>query len=227
VIKRKGGARPQGEDHAAPTFLMTSPTSCESGEYPGPEESRARGFARRFVRRFFHAARPRSARRVLFLDDDPVRAAVFLRANPEAVWVETVETCIGRLPECWDEVHLDHDLGGKTHVDTNQVDCGMEVIRWICSEPRTHLYETRFFVHTHNSAAGLLMELQMRASGYNAELRPFGVDLAGLLGREKPPSTFDGKTRAGPEAPWQRWLGRLRCLRPRFRPVAKLRNESE
>ena len=90
-----------------------------------------------------------------------------------------------RLAENWDEVHLDHDLGGRTFVDTNEIDCGMEVIRWLCEEPRTHLRETLFFVHTHNSVAGLLMVLQMRSSGYKAEFRPFGFELARLARRQR------------------------------------------
>jgi hypothetical protein len=95
--------------------------------------------------------------------------------------VTTVPECLARLAEPWDEVHLDHDLGGKLYVDSKDVDCGMEVIRWLCKEPRTHLKDSLFFVHTHNAAAGLLMVLQMRQRGYKAEFRPFGLDLEKLL----------------------------------------------
>jgi hypothetical protein len=121
------------------------------------------------------------SRRLLFLDDDPVRAEVFLGENPQAVWVQTVAECLEQLVERWDEVHLDHDLGGRTFVDVNESDCGMEVIRWLCREPRDHLREARFCIHTHNSLAGLLMVLHMRSSGYRAEFRPFGMDPARLL----------------------------------------------
>jgi hypothetical protein len=159
---------------------------------------------------------------VLFLDDDPKRAEVFLRENPAAVWVETVEACVARLEESWDEVHLDHDLGGKTLVDTSQVDCGMEVIRWMCKEPRTHLLDTLFFIHTHNPAAGMLMALQMRASGYNAELRPFGFDLARLLDAEDLESAVDGNHPAVRAAPQRRWLRWLPWRRERGGPASKL-----
>jgi hypothetical protein len=119
--------------------------------------------------------------RLLFLDDDPARAESFLIENPSAVWVQTVPECQSRLVESWDQVHLDHDLGGKTFVDSTQNDCGMEVIRWLCAEPREHLRTTLFFIHTHNSLAGLLMVLQMRSTGYKAEFRPFGGDPARFL----------------------------------------------
>jgi hypothetical protein len=167
------------------------------------------------------------SRRVLFLDDDPARAEVFLRDNPAAVWVETVEGCLARLAERWDEVHLDHDLGGRTLVDINQVDCGMEVIRWMCKEPRTHLHDTRFFVHTHNAAAGLLMVLQMRASGYQAEFRPFGLELAHLFDEGEPGATVDGTSPAAPAPPWRRWLDWLPWRRERHKPSASLGNAPE
>ena len=124
--------------------------------------------------------------RLLFLDDDPRRAEIFLAEHPQAVWVETVTDCVLRLRETWDEVHLDHDLGGKQHVGVDDVDCGMEVIRWMCKEPRDHLRSTRFFVHTHNLVAGLLMVLQMRTSGFTAEFQPFGQDLAKVLAHNEP-----------------------------------------
>ena len=79
---------------------------------------------------------PHQVRRLLFLDDDPRRAEIFLKDNPDAVWVNTVAECLARLAEPWDEVHLDHDLGGKMFVDSKDTDCGMEVIRWLCKEPR-------------------------------------------------------------------------------------------
>jgi hypothetical protein len=112
---------------------------------------------------------------VLFLDDDPQRASVFLGEHPQAVWVQTVAECIARLEEAWDEVHLDHDLGGEHFVDFEREDCGMEVVRWICRAPRPHLRATRFTVHSHNPGGATLMGMQMLANGYLVEVRPFGA----------------------------------------------------
>ncbi len=125
-------------------------------------------------------------RKALFLDDDPARASAFLRDRPSAVWVTTVANCLARLDESWDEVHLDHDLGGRTDVEMHVADCGMEVVRWLCRESRTHLAHTQFIVHTHNFMAGLFMVLRMRERGYMAEFRPFGDDLARLLRHDDP-----------------------------------------
>jgi hypothetical protein len=151
------------------------------------------------------------ARRVLFLDDDPGRAAVFLAQNPMATWVETVPECLAQLRAAWEEVHLDHDLGGKTFVDMNSDDCGMQVIRWLCLEQRVHLRETRFVVHTHNVSAGLLMVLQMRERGYKAEFLPFGCNLAQAVFPDEPQQ--DGSVPASSAATplglaWE-WFGRI------------------
>ncbi|WP_165244979.1 cyclic-phosphate processing receiver domain-containing protein [Paludisphaera soli] len=127
------------------------------------------------------------ARRVLFLDDDPRRVEAFLGRCPEAVWVETADACIARLEEPWDEVHLDHDLGGEHFVDVNRDDCGMAVVRWLCARPREPLRDARFFIHSHNFAAASLMVECLLQNGYAAEFRPFGFDLVDFLSFEPPP----------------------------------------
>jgi hypothetical protein len=122
-----------------------------------------------------NARRKRPIRR-LFLDDDPARASVFLEANPDAVWVQSAAECVARLAETWDEVHLDHDLGGEQFVDPEREDCGMEVVRWLEKEPRPHLRRTRFTVHSHNLAAAFEMALRLQALGRQVETRPFGAE---------------------------------------------------
>jgi hypothetical protein len=115
------------------------------------------------------------SRRILFLDDDPARGVEFMTENPDAVWVETAADCISALGEPWDEVHLDHDLGGEHFVDHDREDCGMEVVRWLCEEPRPHLESCLFVIHTHNAGAALAMIFQLEAMGYNVLERPFGA----------------------------------------------------
>ncbi len=153
-------------------------------------------------------------RRRLFLDDDPARAAIFLAENPEAVWVQTVRGCLDRLAEPWDEVHLDHDLGGEHFVDLSREDCGMEVVRWLCLVPRPHLRRTHFFVHSHNAGAACAMVMQLSIAGYRVDNRPFGAP---------PPAAFPVDFPA-----WmsrlRSWLDRLRLrfLRPEGSPEAPL-----
>lgn len=117
---------------------------------------------------------PTRERRLLFLDDDPDRAHEFLENNPNAIWVQTVADCLTRLEENWDEVHLDHDLGGERYVEIDREDCGMEVVRWLCLGSHPHLMKTRFFIHSHNENAASMMLTQMRIAGFRVLFRPFG-----------------------------------------------------
>jgi hypothetical protein len=139
--------------------------------------------------------------RRLFLDDDPRRAEEFLAEYPNAVWVETVDDCLANLDSSWDEVYLDHDLGGEQFVDAGRADCGMEVVRWLAFEPRPHLRATRFFVHSHNGVAAYVMLLQMKSLGLKVSASPFGE---GLWRRPPPP----------PPPLWRRVLARLRKSQP-------------
>jgi hypothetical protein len=117
---------------------------------------------------------PDSSLRILFLDDDHKRARIFLAVNPQAIWVETVPDCLAKLEETWDEVHLDHDLGGEQYVLHDRDDCGMEVVRWLSLAPRPHLKLTKFVVHSHNPNGATMMGMQLMVNGYNVEVRPFG-----------------------------------------------------
>ena len=113
-------------------------------------------------------------RRILLLDDDPTRALKFQSNHPGATWVETADACIEALHQSWDEVHLDHDLGGEHYVDHDRDDCGMAVVRWLCVELRPHLKSTLFIIHTHNQGAAVAMTFQLQSTGYTVEERRFG-----------------------------------------------------
>ncbi len=150
--------------------------------------------------------------RVLFLDDDPRRAEMFLARCPQAVWVTRADDCIDRLHERWDEVHLDHDLNGERYVDVMRDDCGMAVVRWLCAQDRSDLRNARFFIHSHNFGAASLMVECLLQNGYAAEYRPFGYDLVDLLSFDPPPPLR-------PRGTWTRLIGlwsRLFGLRPRM-----------
>jgi len=158
--------------------------------------------------------------RILFLDDDPRRAEIFLIGNPEAVWIQTAEECIAKLAESWDEVYLDHDLGGEHYVDVDRHDCGMEVVRWLCKEPRSHLIATQFIIHSHNLAAAMMMVLLMRETGYNAEFLPFGFNLE--MEALATASSMNRDDDDSARSIWSRLIGRLRSLGGFFRGRKRL-----
>ena len=121
---------------------------------------------------------------ILFLDDDPHRAALaYQRFPPEkrdyTIWCTTAAEAIDIL-ENYDlsEAHLDHDLGGEHYVHSGREDCGMEVIRWIehrSPDELEKLKKTLFIVHSWNVPAALNMEVRLRALGLKVKRIPFGM----------------------------------------------------
>jgi hypothetical protein len=152
--------------------------------------------------------------RILFLDDDPQRAEMFLARYPAAVWVQTTEECIAQLTCGWHEVHLDHDLGGEVYVDPERSDCGMEVVRWLSAELREPLRETCFVIHSHNVEAARAMVQNLRQTGYDAHYRPFAFDLDDVITVEDMRELFREASRRRRQHTWREWIGRmLRAIR--------------
>lgn len=87
--------------------------------------------------------------------------------------METAQECIEQLTNKWDEVYLDHDLGGGMWVDPGREDCGTEVVRIIEDLRPKHLRKTRFIVHSHNYWAALNMVKMLKSAGYRAVYEPF------------------------------------------------------
>lgn len=116
-------------------------------------------------------------KKILFLDDDEQRTRRFLQHYPTATCVATSQHCIAQLALEWDEIRLDHDLGGEIHVNSQRVDCGMEVVRYICAHCPKHLQRTHFIIHSYNDSAAILMRDKLQECGYSAVYIPFGYDL--------------------------------------------------
>ena len=111
--------------------------------------------------------------RVLFLDDDPVRIKKFRSAHPYATITESATECISQLSEQdWDVVCLDHDLGGKQHVDSALSNTGAAVVRWIeINKPKVQ----QFFVHSLNTGAANQMVIALKQN-YECRYIPFGFE---------------------------------------------------
>ena len=126
---------------------------------------------------------------ILFMDDDPNRAALaYQRWSKErcnrTLWCLTAAEAIDVLRNYvneLEEVHLDHDLGGETYVDIRREDCGMEVVRWLEQRHRTPKLDfvgytkINFIVHTHNIPAGLKMQDRLQKLGLTVKFTPFGT----------------------------------------------------
>lgn len=109
---------------------------------------------------------------VFFLDDDPERTKKFLKTIPYARCFSTAQSIIAELKEGVeiDFLFLDHDLGGKTFVDSNTEDCGMEVVRYLLANKRKI---GLIVVHTCNTYAGTLMTERLEDASYLVVREPF------------------------------------------------------
>ena len=113
---------------------------------------------------------------ILFLDDNPYRTKKFLQCWPSAHTAETAAQMIELLQntrqEPADFVFLDHDLGGEEGCDSNDVNTGMEVVRFV--EDNKPLVR-KFIVHTLNHPAGVRMREKLLDAGYEVVYIPFTV----------------------------------------------------
>lgn len=108
---------------------------------------------------------------VLFLDDCPNRCKSFRSNFPSATIVNDAESCIAELKkQDWDQVFLDHDLGGTTYQDMSDKNSGSEVVRWVVeNKPEVGV----FVCHSLNSPARVDMITQLRKAGYEVANIPF------------------------------------------------------
>jgi len=121
---------------------------------------------------------------LLFLDDDPNRAAVhYQRLSDEdrarTFWVRTVPEAIDVLIDYrvrLEQVSLEHDLNSTEYVHSGREDCGMEVVRWLEKRDATTYAHVQFIVHTWNEHAGPKMVNRLQKAGYKAELSRFGME---------------------------------------------------
>lgn len=100
--------------------------------------------------------------KILILEDDMNRMKQFnermdeLNSHTtfdcEMVHVETAKECIEQLESNkFDLILLDHDLGGKVFVNTNDINTGSEVARWM-NKNFSKIKNTAIVTHTFNPA---------------------------------------------------------------------------
>lgn len=103
--------------------------------------------------------------KILFLDDSKERTRIFSSWVPSALTAETAEEFINLLKQNKeiDLACLDHDLGGTIFSDSNNENCGMEVVRWICKNKPSI---KNIVVHSLNYNASLEMKAKLEDCGY-------------------------------------------------------------
>jgi len=124
---------------------------------------------------------------ILFLDDDPCRAALaYQRFKPtdreKTIWCSTVEEAICTLKDYKDLitfVSLGHDFGGKKYVHPAREDSGTEIVRFLeklyKSGELGGLKNAYFRVHSWNIDAGNNMYKRLKGIKLKTDFVPFGL----------------------------------------------------
>lgn len=103
--------------------------------------------------------------KILFLDDSKERTRIFSSWIPSADTAETADEFINLIKKNKeiDLAFLDHDLGATTFQNSNDKNCGMEVVRWICKNKPSI---KNIVIHSLNYSASLEMKSKLEDYGY-------------------------------------------------------------
>jgi len=124
---------------------------------------------------------------ILFLDDDPARAALAYQRFAErdrgnVIWCQSVEEAICTLRDYKNFltfISLGHDFDGKKHVHTAREDSGMEIVRYLEKLAKKNelggLKNTLYRVHSWNAEAGNTMYKRLKGIGLKVIFLPFGL----------------------------------------------------
>jgi len=118
--------------------------------------------------------------RILFLDDDPLRAAAYLARPPACLDGNVVDVATTAAEAIsllkanrYDRLDLDHDLDTRIFVDIRHANTGMAVARWIV---RHYTDVNEVIIHSWNELAARKMMDLLAAYGYRVVYAPFGFD---------------------------------------------------
>lgn len=124
---------------------------------------------------------------ILFVDDDPLRAARQYEWQTEAeqqrtIWVKNVKEALRVLKDYTsriEQMHLDHDLDGQIPLPSNSSLAGMELVRFFENLPKDRLIPytgIRITLHDHNRYAALEQLKRLRAMKFKVKYIPFGME---------------------------------------------------
>lgn len=130
--------------------------------------------------------------RILFLDDDHIRHSYFTlwTQGHDVRHVDTAQQAKDAIAarygtgSGYDLIFLDHDLGGRTFVSSEEENTGYQVARFLSDKLKSWQSQRRprIVVHSWNPAGAERMVKALDAAGYKVDWRTFGPSmLDGLL----------------------------------------------
>lgn len=110
--------------------------------------------------------------------DDRTKRLMYALQELSVSYDVTISACV---PETlrflskydWDEAWLDHDMNGHDYQNPDELNCGMEVIRYLekTSWPSSKKRPV-FRIHSSNLTAANAMVLRLKAIGFEAYFNP-------------------------------------------------------
>ena len=122
--------------------------------------------------------------RVFVLEDDPVRIRQFREASIRHDLTIVTGLCgpdgaFAQWHPPYDLVYLDHDLGGRQMVDSDEEETGAAFTRWL---PPAGEHQPLIMIHSFNPVGAQRMAQTMNDKGYTrVGVWPFGSSLLKTL----------------------------------------------
>lgn len=117
--------------------------------------------------------------RVFILEDDEDRIRRFHQAfiGHDVTLAKDTERALKLFEPPYDWVLLDHDLGGRQWVDSDEEDCGAAFCRRV---PVDGLQGARVVVHSFNRDGAIRMIQTLRDKGIESIWQPFGPSVLSI-----------------------------------------------
>jgi NAD+-processing family protein with receiver domain len=127
--------------------------------------------------------------RIFILEDDQIRIGAFLAAIPPNHEVTVATQLSGpngaykKFKPPYGLILLDHDLGGRQFVSSDEEETGFQFCRWLGTAPVD--CDTSVVIHSYNQDGAKAMSRLLMDNGWIVVVIPFGVPLLNALKETK------------------------------------------
>jgi hypothetical protein len=130
--------------------------------------------------------------KVFILEDDQTRIDLFIEAGigHDLTIAKSFKAAKAKFQPPYDYLFLDHDLGGRTYVASEDEETGANFCRWLGAAPqegsKVWAAEPYIIIHSFNPDGAKTMYEILRNNGWMVVSIPFGPTILTYLGGLKP-----------------------------------------
>jgi hypothetical protein len=119
--------------------------------------------------------------RIFVLEDDRQRNLLFreVAIGLDATFAESYSDAVQKFAPPYDVIFLDHDLGDRVHVDSNDQNTGAAFTRWMPPCPIDAAPVV--IVHSYNPSGAENMRKTLEDKGYTTHYIPFGTTILNMI----------------------------------------------